>query len=191
MGLVRFESKRHKTGESSGLILELTQLAQVISTMCQRFDVSVKHRAGAAAAHGVPGAMDIEPFGSGFLAPANLVTHDWIENLGATSSDRTKSGCPQSFQRIANGHSKDSLSQMSNLDRGKCLDVQLRVERAESPQEIEIPIFVQGGMQAAYHVYFGDAQRKRVRHGTHDFLNSVFKGVRVALPGCKRAELAG
>src|ERR1043166_39982 len=156
--------------------------------MCQRFDVSVKHRAGAAAAHGVPGAMDIEPFGSGFLAPANLVTHDWIENLGATSSDRTKSGCPQSFQRIANRHLKDSLSQVANLDRGKCLDLQLLVERTESPQEIEIPIFLQCGMQAAYHVHFGDAQWKRVRHSTHDFLSSIFKGMCVALPGRKRAE---
>ena len=60
--------------------------------MCQRFNVSVKHRAGAAAAHGVPGAMDIEPFGSGFLAPADLVAHNRIENLGATPGDRTKSG---------------------------------------------------------------------------------------------------
>src|SRR6266851_9922751 len=156
--------------------------------MCQRFDVSVKHRAGAAAAHGVPNAMDIEPFGGGLLALANLIPHGWIENLGATSSDRTKSGCPQSFQRIANRHLKDSLSQVANLDRGKCLDVQLLVEGAESPQEIEIPIFLQGGMQAAYHVHFGDAQWKRVRHSAHDFLSSIFKRVRVALPGCKRAE---
>jgi len=51
VGLVRFESKRNKPGESAGLILELTQLAQMIGALRKCFDVSVKHGAGAPAAH--------------------------------------------------------------------------------------------------------------------------------------------
>ena len=51
MRLRRFERKRNKPGKTAGLILQLSQLAQMISPMSERFDVSVKHRAGAAATH--------------------------------------------------------------------------------------------------------------------------------------------
>ena len=135
--------------------------------------------------------MDIEPFGGGFLAPADLVAHNRIEDLGATSGDRAKPGFTQSFQRVANRHFENSLSQMPNLDRGKCLDVQVRIERAQPPQEVQIPIFLQRRMQTAYHMHLGDTQGKRVPHSTHDFVSSIFERVRVAFPGCKRAELTG
>ena len=98
--------------------------------MRKRFDLPVKHRACAAAAHRMPGAMDVEPFGGGFLAAANLVAHDGVENLGATPCDRTKPGFAQNFQRIANRHLEDSLGQMADFDRCKCLYMQLRIERA-------------------------------------------------------------
>ena len=45
VGLRRLERKRNKPRETAGLILQLPQLAQVISSMSKRFDVSVKHRA--------------------------------------------------------------------------------------------------------------------------------------------------
>ena len=46
-----FECKRNKPREPAGVILQLSQLAQMISAMSKRFDVSVKHRACAAATH--------------------------------------------------------------------------------------------------------------------------------------------
>ena len=79
VGLRRLECKRNKPRETAGLILELSQLAQMISPMSKRFDVSIKHRACAAAAHRMPGAMHVEPFGGGFLAATDLVAHDRIE----------------------------------------------------------------------------------------------------------------
>src|SRR5512133_962055 len=109
VGLSGLERKRNKSSEPAGFILQLPYLAQMISPMSKRFDVSVEHRACAAAAHRMPGAMHIEPFGGGFLAAANLVAHDRVENLGATPGDRTKPGFAQNFQRISNRHPKDSL----------------------------------------------------------------------------------
>src|SRR5919106_1570326 len=117
----------------------------MIGPMSKRFDLSVKHRARAAAAHRMPGTMHIEPFGGGFLAPADLVAHDRVENFGATPSDGTKPGFAQRFQRIGNGHLKDPLSQMARLDRGECLYMQLRIERAQSSQKIEVPVLFQSG----------------------------------------------
>ena len=122
---VGFERKGNKPGKPAGLILELTQLAQMIGALRDRFDVSVEHGAGAATPHRVPGPMHIEPFGGRFFAAADLVAHEWIENFGATAGDRTKSGLAQSFQGVANRHLEHSLGQMSNLDRGERLDVQL------------------------------------------------------------------
>ena len=98
--------------------------------MRKRFDLSVKHRARAAAPHRMPGAMHVEPFRGGFLAAANLVAHNRVENLGAPPGDRTKPGFAQNFQRIANRHLEDSLGQMADFDRGECLYMQLWIERA-------------------------------------------------------------
>src|SRR6476661_11178137 len=119
----------------------------MISPMSNRLDVSVKHRACAASAHRMPGAMHIEPFRRRFLAATDLVAHDRIENLGATPGDRTKPGFAKNFQRISNRHLEDSLGQMTNFDGGKCLYMQLRIKRAKSFQEIDVPVFFQSRMQ--------------------------------------------
>src|SRR6478736_3229843 len=160
MGLRRLERKRNKPGEPAGLILQLPQLAQMIGPMSKRFDVSVEHRARAASAHRMPDAMHVEPFGGGFLPAANLVAQDRIENLSPTPGDRTKPGFAKNFQRVANRHLEDSLGQMTDFDGGKCLYMQLRIKRAQSFQEIEVPVFFQSRMQSAYHVHLGDAERE-------------------------------
>jgi hypothetical protein len=51
VGLRWLECKRNKPSESAGFILQLPQLAQMICSMRKRFDLSVKHRTCAAAAH--------------------------------------------------------------------------------------------------------------------------------------------
>src|SRR5438876_11167520 len=107
--------------------------------MSRRFDVTVEHSAGAAAAHLMPHAVYIQPFGGGFFAATNLIAHDRVENFRAAAGDRTETGFAQSLQRVADRHSKHSLRQMTNLDRGKCLDVKLRIKCAQTTQKIEIP----------------------------------------------------
>src|SRR6202166_3923699 len=109
--------------------------------MSRRFDVTVEHGAGAAAAHLMPHAMHIEPFGGGFFAATNLIAHNRIENFGAAPGDRVEASFAQSLQRVADRHAKDSLRQMTNLDGGKCLDVKLRIKCAQTTQKIEIPFF--------------------------------------------------
>src|SRR5207248_4653848 len=62
------KGKRNKAGKPARLILKPAQLTQVTDSMREGLDVTVKHRAGAAATHFMPGAMNIEPFGSGFFS---------------------------------------------------------------------------------------------------------------------------
>src|SRR6184192_2073794 len=143
VGLGRFKRERNEPGESAGLILQLPKLAEMIHTLSKRFDVAIKHRARAAAAHRVPGAMYIKPFSGSFFPAADPIAHHGIENFGATTSDRTKTGVAQSFQGVADRHAKDSLRQMTNLDRGERLNMKVRVERAQPVQKIEVPLFLQ------------------------------------------------
>src|SRR5215472_12251613 len=119
VGLRRLEREGNKSGKPSGFSLQFTQLAQMIRAMSKGFDVSVKHRACAAAAHRMPGAMHVEPFAGGFLAPTDLIANDRVENLGAAPGNRTESGLAQNFQRVADRHLKDALRQVTNLDRGE------------------------------------------------------------------------
>ena len=189
VGLGRFKRERNEPGESAGLVLQFPKLAEMIHPLSKRFDVAIEHRARAAAAHSVPGAMHIKPFSGSFFAAADLITHNGIKNFGATASDRTETGFAQSFQGFADRHAKDSLRQMTNLDRSECLNVKLRVERAQLAQKIQVPIFLQGRMQPAHHVHLGDSKRKRVIHGGDDFVNRIFEGMCIALFGSKGTEL--
>ena len=87
---LRFEGERNEAGKAAGFVLQLAQLAQMIDALLERLDVAVEHRAGAAAAHLMPGAMHLEPFLGGFFAAADLVAHTGIENLRAAAGDASR-----------------------------------------------------------------------------------------------------
>src|SRR5205823_6449284 len=86
-GRLRLESKRDESGKTAGFILQLAELAQMIDAVSKGFDMSVKHRARAAAAHSMPGSVDVEPFLGCFFPSANLVAHNRIENFRAAACD--------------------------------------------------------------------------------------------------------
>src|SRR6266404_5398446 len=90
LGGLWLERKWNKSSEAAGFILQLSQLSQMVDALSQCFDVSVKHRARAPAAHAVPGPMNVEPFGSGFLSAADRIAHSRVENFRAATGDRAK-----------------------------------------------------------------------------------------------------
>src|ERR1700757_1799602 len=109
----------------------------MIDALSERLDVTIEHRASAAATHLMPDAMDIEPFGSCFFATTDLVAHDRIENFGAATGDRVETGFAQSRQRIAHRHAKDPLSKMPHLDRGESFDMKIAIKCAQTTQKIQ------------------------------------------------------
>jgi hypothetical protein len=139
---LRFKRKRNKPTEAPRFVLKLAELAQVIDALLQRFDVSVKHRARAVAAHLMPGPVNVEPFLGGLFAATNTITHFGVEDFRATACNRTQSMSPQKLQRIFDRHLKNPLGQMTDLDCGKSFDVQTRVECAQSIQQIQIPLLL-------------------------------------------------
>jgi len=86
-GCLRFESKGNEPGKTAGFILQPAELAQMIDALSKCFDVSVEHRARAAAAHSMPRPVDVEPLLGSFFPAANLVPHNGIENLRAAARD--------------------------------------------------------------------------------------------------------
>src|SRR6266487_3162313 len=163
----------------------------MIDAMGERLDVSVEHGARAAATHVVPGPMNVEPFGGGFFAATNCVTHDRIENFCATAGNRAEPCFTQNFKRVADRYAENSLSQMTNFDGGKSFDVKIGIERTQLTQKLEIPIFLQGRMQPADHVHLRDSKAERISHYADNFVNRIFKSVCIALLGGESAELAG
>src|SRR5438034_8825300 len=104
----------------------------MIDALSDCLDMAVEHGASAAAAHLVPGTMDIQPFGGSLFAAADLVAHDRIENLRAAAGDGAEARFAQGLQRVADRHAKDPLRKLPHLDRGEGFDVDISVERAKT-----------------------------------------------------------
>src|SRR5437867_11104777 len=80
---------------------------------------------------------------------------------------------------------------MTNRNGGESVDVKIGIESAQLTQELEIPIFLQGRVQPADHVHLRDPKAERFSHHADNFVDRVFKGVRIALLGGESAKLAG
>src|SRR5207248_1700333 len=117
------KGKRNKAGKTARLILKPAQLTQVIDSMRKGLDVTVKHRAGAAATHFMPDAMNIEPFGSTFFSATDRIAHGRIENFRAATGDRTKTMFAQKLQHFSKREAKDALREVTHFDGGERLDM--------------------------------------------------------------------
>ena len=101
--ILRVIRERYEAGETTSLILQRSELAQMIHAVSQALDVAVKHRAGAAAAEPVPGAMHVQIFGGGFLALGNSAAHVRLKNFRAAAGERIETGGLQFNQRLFDG----------------------------------------------------------------------------------------
>src|SRR5229473_4426014 len=129
---LRLKRERNKSSEAAGLILQFTQLAEMIDAMCMGFHMAVKHGARAAPAHLMPDAVNIEPLRSGFFTATNLIAHAGVEDFRTAAGERTEAGFAQNGKRLRNGKAKNTIGQMPNLDRSKSFDVQSRIECAQA-----------------------------------------------------------
>src|SRR2546423_13538193 len=163
----------------------------MIDALLECFNVAVKHRASAAAAHSMPGAMNIQPFLGGFFAATNPIAHASVENFRAATGDRAQTVFAQKLKRFWDRHLEDALREMSNLDCRESFDVRIGIESAQSTKQLEVPFFFQGGMQTADHVYLRDPEWERFRHGLNDLAGCVLKGMGIAFFGGERAKLTG
>src|SRR6266404_4072855 len=131
-GGLRFERERNKAGKAPSFVLQFAQLAQMIHALGESLDVSVEHGARAPSTHGVPDAMNIEPFRGAFLATANFIAYCGVENFCASAGHRSETGLAQKRKRFVDRHAKDSLCEMTNFNGSESFDMQIRIELAKA-----------------------------------------------------------
>src|SRR5260370_41743968 len=85
-GGLRNKSKGYKSGETMGLVLQFSKLAQVIDALFQRFDMPKQHRTGAPFAHSVPDPVHFFPFFGGFFSSADFISYLGIESFASPTS---------------------------------------------------------------------------------------------------------
>src|ERR1051326_9551550 len=107
----------------------------MIDSLSGGLNMPIEHRAGAAATHLMPGAMDIEPFRRCFLSATDLVAHGRIENFGASSGDRAETGFAQSFECIADRPGENSVGKFLPLNTGGTLIMTSRSKAAQRQQK--------------------------------------------------------
>ena len=89
------ERERDEPREPARLVLQLAQPPQMPDALGHRLDVPEEHRTGAPPAQAVPGAVRLDPFVAGFLAPADAVAHAVVENFRAAAGQRVQPGVTQ------------------------------------------------------------------------------------------------
>ena len=214
--VLRLIRQRHEADEAPRLVLQRAQLPQMIHAVGERFDVAEQHRAGAASAELVPGAVDIQIFLGGFLALGDGAADFLAENLRAAAGERFESGGFQFNQRLLDGFLREP-GEVQDFNRGEAFELKpgsctgscrhaadslisicsdrttsrtLIIQRAQRLQHVRVVTERQRGMQSADDVQFRDAELQRLARLLDHLRDGQLEAVRVALLARERAELA-
>src|SRR5213075_2107283 len=104
-------------------VLQLAQLAQMVDAIGERLNVAIEHRAGSASAKLVPGAVNVEIFGGGFLAFGDGGAHVLAKNLGAAARKRIQTRGAQLDEGVLDGLAREP-GEMQNFNRRKAFQLQ-------------------------------------------------------------------
>src|SRR5258708_37904977 len=113
----RDKRKRNEPGETMGFILELSELAKMIDSLFDRFNMAEEHRTGASFTHAMPDPVHLFPFVSGFFPSTGLIPNNRIEYFCASTSPCVKTGPEQTFERVLNGKIKEPICEVPDFDR--------------------------------------------------------------------------
>ena len=116
----RVIGQRNKAGEPVRFILQGAQLPEVIHPVGQQFDMAVEHGAGAAAPQAMPGAVHVEVFFHGFLAPGDGGADLLAEDFRAAASEGIKARLFQGTQGLRDGLPRQP-GQVEHLNRREAL----------------------------------------------------------------------
>ena len=131
--VIRVIRERDVGQESAGLVLQVSQHGEVLHAVLDRLHMPVQHRAVAADAEGMRGAMHADVVGATQFPVGNDIAHRGAERLGPAAWHRIQSRLAQRDQHVGPRHLLDA-SDVRDLDRGQRLDVHQRMcclQRAE------------------------------------------------------------
>src|SRR4051795_9857805 len=109
----------------------------MIYPLLGRLNMAVEHRARAAPTHLVPGPVDFKPFCGALFSAAQFISHRWIKNFRPASGKRTQPGLTQNPQGFGDRSFENTSRYMADFDRGKRLQLKVRIKRAQASEEIQ------------------------------------------------------
>src|SRR6185437_874532 len=182
-------SKRDVREKTARLILQIAQHGQVLDAIPHSLDVTVQHRAVAADPEPVRDAMHLDPVFRGELLVGDIGAHGLAEHLGPAAGQRIESGFAQRNQDVLDGHLVDACD-VRDLDRGKCLDVDVRMALLEAAEHVGVVLQAGLHVEAADDVELPGQATGRVRLLEHLFETVMIRPI-FLWQARERAEYAG
>ena len=161
--ILRVEGQRNECLEPAGLVLQCTQLAEMINAVLCLLDVSVQHRGVRAQAQLMSRPVNVDPAGRVGFVFADLFANRLVEDLRPAARQAAEPRLSHLLQRPLVG----LLGQMGepvDFDSGPGLDVNLRPCFMDDPDQIHIPVELLEMVQPADHVDLGRATRFGFEH---------------------------
>src|SRR5258708_2188494 len=135
--VVRVISERNVGEEAVGLVLEIAKHREMLNSVLNGLDVSVKHRAVRSNPEPVRGPMDIDPVLGRELFIGDRHAHALAEDFGSAAGQGVQSGVAQGCEDMLDRKFINARD-MRDLDCGKRLDVNLRVARLEASEHLAV-----------------------------------------------------
>jgi hypothetical protein len=137
----------------------------------------------------MPGAVDIEVFGGGFLAAGDGASDLGGEDFGAAAGEGIETGVTKGLEGLGDGVFGEP-GEVEDFDGGEALQLQSRVEGFEGAEEIEVIGEGQGRMETADDMQFGDAEGEGFAGFGQHLVEGQLEAVGVAFLAGEGAELA-
>ncbi len=139
-----------------GLVLEPARAHHVVDALLERLDVSVQHRHVRAHAQAMRESVDRQIAIRVALVRivGDLLSHALREDFGAAAGQRVEPGCHQLAKHLLIGHLVE-IGEERDLDGGETLQVDVRPDALETPQQIRVVTPRQVRMQSVDDVDFG------------------------------------
>ena len=147
---VRLEVPTDERRESPLLVLQVSDVLQVLDTMVDGLHVSVHHGGRRVHAQLVGNAMHVEPFPGTVLAKADDVAHLVAENLGAGAGDRIESGIAQADDGLIQRQLRQ-LGDVDDLRRRQAVLLHRRVPLADLSEQVLVVFQAQPGIEPPLH----------------------------------------
>ena len=133
------EGKGDESRESMGLVLQLTELQEVIDPVGGRLDVTVKHGGRAPLAHLVPGAVHLDPLLSRLLATADGVADSLVEDFSPSPGQGIEPSAPEDLEGFLQRLLEDSVREMAYLNGGESLEMNAWGRHLHGSEQFQIP----------------------------------------------------
>ena len=187
--IIGVKSQWNERDEAVSLVLQSTQLYQVIGAVFLVLQMSVQHGAIRVHAQFMSNPRRFQPLITSQLVIADNAPHALRKNFRATTRHRIHPGIAQPDQHVADRHLL-APRKVPDLHHRERLQMNLWIPFLQATQHLAEPVQVQFRMQPAHNVELGDLFTPALTGRLPNLLQRHRVGIRVPLLFPKSAETA-